>query len=59
MQRFTRLGAALALGLGLAVGPLAAAPASAHGGKIDIELGTDGAGGISAALVWAGDQHPV
>lgn len=59
MQRFTRLGAALALGLGLAVGPLAVAPASAHGGKIDIELGTDGAGGISAALVWAGDQHPV
>ncbi len=31
MQRFTRLGAALALGLGLAVRPLAAAPASAHG----------------------------
>lgn len=59
MQRFTRLGAALALGLGLVVGPLAAAPASAHGGKIDIELGTDGAGGISASLVWAGDQHPV
>ncbi|MGW2095668.1 hypothetical protein [Promicromonospora sukumoe] len=59
MQRFTRLGAALALGLGLVVGPLAVAPASAHGGKIDIELGTDGAGGISASLVWAGDQHPV
>jgi hypothetical protein len=59
MQRFTRLRAVLALGLGLVVGPLAAAPASAHGGKIDIELGTDGAGGISAALVWAGDQHPV
>ncbi|MFI2366171.1 hypothetical protein [Promicromonospora sp. NPDC019610] len=58
MRRLTRLGAALALGLGLAVG-LAAAPASAHGGKIDIELGTDGAGGISAALVWAGDKHPV
>ncbi|MFD7024272.1 hypothetical protein [Promicromonospora sukumoe] len=59
MQRFTRLGATLALGLALVVGPLAAAPASAHGGKIDIELGTDGAGGISASLVWAGDQHPV
>lgn len=59
MRTFLRLGTALALGLGLAVGPLAAAPASAHGGKIDIELGTDGAGGISAALVWAGDQHPV
>ncbi|MFD7308837.1 hypothetical protein [Promicromonospora sp. NPDC059942] len=59
MRTFLRLGTALALGLGLAVGPLAAAPASAHGGKIDIELGTDGAGGISAALVWAGDKHPV
>ncbi len=59
MQRLTRLGATLALGLALVVGPLAAAPASAHGGRIDIELGTDGAGGISASLVWAGDQHPV
>ncbi|MFD6445783.1 hypothetical protein ACFWEJ_11800 [Promicromonospora sp. NPDC060204] len=59
MRTFLRLGTALALGVGLVVGPLAAAPASAHGGKIDIELGTDGAGGISAALVWAGDQHPV
>jgi hypothetical protein len=59
MERFTRLGAALLLALGLAVGPAAMAPAAAHGGKIDIEVGTDGAGGISAALAWAGDGHPV
>lgn len=59
MHRLIRLGAVLALGLGLLVAPGTLAPASAHGGKIDIELGTDGAGGISAALVWAGDKHPV
>lgn len=58
MRRFTRLGAVLLLALGLAV-PAAMAPAAAHGGKIDIELGTDGAGGVSAALAWAGDGHPV
>ena len=57
MKRFTRLGAALLLALGLAVPAMA--PAAAHGGKIDIELGTDGAGGVSAALAWAGDGHPV
>ncbi|WP_275005564.1 hypothetical protein [Promicromonospora iranensis] len=57
MKRFTSLGAALALALGLAVA--ATAPAAAHGGKVDIELGTDGAGGVSAALTWAGDGHPV
>jgi hypothetical protein len=60
MKRFTSLGAALALALGLVVVvPAATAPAAAHGGKIDIELGTDGAGGVSAALTWAGDGHPV
>lgn len=59
MHRFIRLGAVLALGLGLLVAPTTLAPASAHGGKIDIEVGTDGTGGISAALVWAGDGHPV
>lgn len=62
MKRVTRLGAALLLALGLAVPvavPAAMAPAAAHGGKIDIELGTDGAGGVSAALTWAGDGHPV
>ncbi|MDR7384268.1 hypothetical protein [Promicromonospora iranensis] len=59
MKRFTPLGAALLLALGLAVVPAATAPAAAHGGKIDIELGTDGAGGVSAALTWAGDGHPV
>jgi hypothetical protein len=59
MRWFTRLGPALALVLGLAVGPAATAPAAAHGGKIDIELGTDGAGGVSAALAWARDGHPV
>ncbi|MBL0886676.1 hypothetical protein [Myceligenerans indicum] len=59
MQRFTRLGAALALGLGLAVAPAATPPAVAHGGAIDVELGTDGAGGVSATLVWARDGHPV
>jgi hypothetical protein len=58
MRRFTRLGAVLLLALGLAV-PAAMAPAAAHGGKIDIEVGTDGAGGVSAALAWAGDGHPV
>jgi hypothetical protein len=59
MERFARVGAALLLALGLAVGPAAAAPAAAHGGKIDVELGTDGAGGVSAALTWAADGHPV
>lgn len=62
MRRFTRLGAVLLLALGLAVpvaAPAAMAPAAAHGGKIDIEVGTDGAGGVSAALAWAGDGHPV
>jgi hypothetical protein len=58
MRRFTRLGAVLLLALGLAV-PAAMAPAAAHGGRIDIEVGTDGAGGVSAALAWAGDGHPV
>lgn len=57
MDRFTRLGAALLLAVGLAVPVMA--PAAAHGGKIDIELGTDGGGGISAAVTWAGDGHPV
>ncbi|GAB3171659.1 hypothetical protein GCM10027059_40240 [Myceligenerans halotolerans] len=59
MRRFTRLGVALALALGLAVGPAATAPAAAHGGPIDIDLGTDGAGGISATVTWARDGHPV
>lgn len=62
MRRFTRLGAVLLLALGLVVPvavPAAMAPAAAHGGKIDIEVGTDGAGGVSAALAWAGDGHPV
>lgn len=59
MERFTRVGAALLLAFGLAVGPAAAVPAAAHGGKIDVELGTDGAGGISAAVTWAADGHPV
>lgn len=59
MQRFTRLGAALLLALGLVAGPAAMAPAAAHGGPIDIELGTDGAGGVSAALTWVRDGHPV
>lgn len=62
MRRFTRLGAVLLLTLALAVpvaAPAALAPAAAHGGKIDIEVGTDGAGGVSAALAWAGDGHPV
>ncbi|MFD6140192.1 hypothetical protein [Promicromonospora sp. NPDC060271] len=62
MGRFTRLGAVLLLALGLAAPvavPAAVAPAAAHGGRIDIEVGTDGAGGVSAALTWAGDGHPV
>ncbi|RPF20264.1 hypothetical protein [Myceligenerans xiligouense] len=59
MQRFTRAVAALALGLGLAVGPAATLPVAAHGGAIDVEVGTDGAGGVSVALVWARDGHPV
>ncbi|GAB4084735.1 hypothetical protein GCM10028784_13650 [Myceligenerans cantabricum] len=59
MQRFTRLGAAVVLALGLVVGTAGTAPVAAHGGQIDVELGTDGAGGVSAALVWAGDGHPV
>ncbi|WP_162893058.1 hypothetical protein [Microbacterium halotolerans] len=36
-----------------------AAPAAAHGGELQIDLGTDGAGGIDALVVWAGDEHPV
>ncbi|GAA1875384.1 hypothetical protein [Myceligenerans crystallogenes] len=59
MRKLTRLGPALALALGLAAGPAAALPAAAHGGEIDVELGTDGGGRISAALTWAGDGHPV
>ncbi|GAA4721984.1 hypothetical protein GCM10023216_09060 [Isoptericola chiayiensis] len=50
----------MALALGLAAGPVAVAgPAVAHGGEIDVEIGTDGSGGVSASLVWAGDGHPV
>jgi hypothetical protein len=57
-MRWTARAAALVLAGGIAVG--GAAPAAvAHGGDIDVEVGTDGAGGISAALTWAGDGHPV
>lgn len=59
MRRMTRRGAALALTAGLAAGPAAAVPAAAHGGEIDVGLGTDGGGGISATLEWARDGHPV
>lgn len=59
MRRFTRLGAGLGLALGLVVGPTATAPVAAHGGAIDVDLGTDGAGGLSVAVTWAGDGHPV
>lgn len=33
--------------------------AGAHGGDLQIDLGTDGAGGVDALVVWAGDEHPV
>lgn len=59
MQRFIRLGAALAVAAGLVAGPAAAGPAAAHGGPIDVELGTDGTGGVSVTLAWARDGHPV
>jgi len=60
MRRFGRACAGVALALGLAAGPVAVAgPAAAHGGEIDVEIGTDGSGGVSASLVWAGDGHPV
>ena len=59
MRWWTGLGSTLVLAFGLAVGPVATAPAAAHGGQIDVELGTDGAGRVSAALSWAGDGHPV
>ncbi|WP_286217362.1 hypothetical protein [Paraoerskovia sediminicola] len=34
-------------------------PAAAHGGELQVDIGTDGAGGIDAVVVWAGDEHPV
>lgn len=34
-------------------------PAAAHGGDLQIDVGTDGAGGIDAVVVWAADGHPV
>ncbi|NNU26051.1 hypothetical protein [Isoptericola sediminis] len=58
MRRIARAGAVTALALGVGMGP-ALGPASAHGGEIDVALGTDGGGGVSASLVWAGDGHPV
>ncbi|WP_418276345.1 hypothetical protein ACNHYB_15965 [Isoptericola jiangsuensis] len=38
---------------------LTATPAVAHGGDVAVDLGTDGAGGIDAAVTWAEDGHPV
>ncbi|WP_277213011.1 hypothetical protein [Isoptericola croceus] len=49
----------------LAVGLLATAlvvapvPASAHGGDVAAEIGTDGAGGVTVLLTWKNDGHPV
>lgn len=57
-MRWTARAATLVLAGGIAVAG-AAPSAVAHGGDIDVEVGTDGAGGISAALTWAGDGHPV
>ncbi|WP_029253242.1 hypothetical protein [Paraoerskovia marina] len=37
----------------------AASPAHAHGGDLQVDIGTDGAGGIDAAVSWAADGHPV
>jgi hypothetical protein len=56
-MRWTARAAALVLAGGIAVS--GAAPAVAHGGEIDVEIGTDGAGGLTASLTWAGDGHPV
>ncbi|PFG18490.1 hypothetical protein [Serinibacter salmoneus] len=33
--------------------------ASAHGGDLRVDVGTDGAGGIDALIFWANDDHPV
>ncbi|MCK0116257.1 hypothetical protein MWU57_04355 [Isoptericola sp. S6320L] len=39
---------------------VAAVPqAAAHGGELKIDVGTDGAGGVDAVVVWAADGHPV
>lgn len=38
---------------------LVAGPAFAHGGDVQVNIGTDGAGGIDATVVWASDGHPV
>ncbi|PFG43873.1 hypothetical protein ATJ88_2589 [Isoptericola jiangsuensis] len=51
--------AAATLVAGLALAGLTVGPADAHGGDLDVEIGTDGAGGISAAVVWKADGHPV
>jgi hypothetical protein len=57
-MRWIARAAAAALAAGFAVAG-AAGVAVAHGGEIDVEIGTDGAGGVSASLTWAGDGHPV
>jgi hypothetical protein len=57
-MRWIARAAAAALAAGIAVAG-AAGVAVAHGGEIDVEIGTDGAGGVSASLTWAGDGHPV
>jgi hypothetical protein len=57
-MRWIARAAAAALAAGFAVAG-ATGVAVAHGGEIDVEIGTDGGGGVSASLTWAGDGHPV
>ncbi|WP_402466317.1 hypothetical protein [Isoptericola aurantiacus] len=58
-QSTTAARAVLAVALALLVMMCAVPRASAHGGELQIEVGTDGSGGIDAVVVWAGDEHPV
>ncbi|MCF4122280.1 hypothetical protein L1785_14975 [Antribacter sp. KLBMP9083] len=51
--------AAAAFTLTVALAAAASGPAAAHGGDVEVSLGTDGAGGVSASLTWAADRHPV
>lgn len=58
-QRRRRRVSTLVTALLVGAAGLVAAPASAHGGDLQVDLGTDGAGGIDASVTWAADGHPV
>lgn len=60
-RRWTTTALAVLATLVFAVVAWAAAlpPAAAHGGDLQIDVGTDGSGGVDAVVVWAADGHPV